>query len=809
MTEQQAARNPAPVTATGPAEPQGSAKVNYPGSVRKILYPVILLVFPFIFFLPGTRGDLMLGDGDAFVQFMPFWKWAAEQWSNWTAPFWSPHIFAGFPLMAEPQAGVFHPDKLLFLFLDPLMALNVTVLIFYGLAGLFTYLLAREEDLTPEASLLGGIAFAYSGFLIGHQAITALFITAASFPVIFYVFRLTLRRADYLSVFWGMLAVLFVVLNGHPQFTFYALFFAGFYALYLLFFVLKARPARVAFGKRVVAIYVLGAGLAAFQLLPTLELMVRSVRDKVTYQDFVAVSFPPPTLLASLISTRLYHLFPNDGSEAMVDVGLWVLLLAVAGFWLARRAAAFWIFLFAFSALLFVGNYTPLYHVMYWVPGYNLFRVASRNGIAVDFAVAMLAAWGLTAVQKQRPRRGWGLAVLGAVPLLYYWTLYKPDQRIFDRLYKAVAETGAALPWTLATVRKFLLPLFPELLLMCAGALVILFLLKRLSGGLLIGIVAVSLAITHFWEYRNWIFAAPAAEVQASLQPQQLLESLPHLKDPLPSRIVFGGAANWISFLQKDRATWRKAYVGIGGVDVNMLHGVSSISGYTPLIEKDFARLAGNMHMSGTINEAKFFSSPAIDLLNVEYVVTASSDLSYPPETFSRLEIWKKTDQFTVYRNPRALGFFWPVQTLMNASEDEFWQQMAQPSVDFSKTAVLVESKEPGLVSKTFGDVSRLKGAVEGPNRIVLDVEAREPAFLASSHPLYPGWRATVDGNRTDINRINGIFCGIAIPAGSHRVVLRFVPTTFWLGLFLSLLSLAALVAVRMRDFLRLRHTAA
>jgi len=774
------------------------------GRIRRILYPIILLVLPFIFFLPGTRGELMLGDGDAFIQFMPFWEYAAEQWRNWDPPFWTPHIFAGFPLMAEPQAGVFHPNKLLFLLLDPLRAMNLTVLIFYGLAGLFTYLLAREEGLTPEAGLLGGIAFAYCGFLIGHQAITALFITAASFPVIFYVFRLTLRRADYVSVLWGMAAVLFVVLNGHPQFTFYALFFAGFYAVYLLFFVLKARVERVAYAKRVIVIYLLGAGLAAFQLLPTLELVLRSMRDELTYGNFVDISLPPQTLLTSLISTKLYHIFPNEGSEAMLDVGLWVLLLAILGVWMARRVAAFWVFLFGFSALLFIGDYTPLYKLMYWVPGYNLFRVASRNGIAVDFAVAMLAAWGIYAVQIRPSIRRWGLAVLAVIPLIYYWTLYKPDRKIFDQLFKAAANKGVpTLSWSLETVREALLPLFPQMLLMCAGALLVLFLLKRFAGGLLIAIVAICLAVSHFWGYRTWIFTAPAAEVEASLRPQPLLESLPKHPDGLPSRAVFGGASAWMDFLGKDPDGWRKAYVGIGGVDVNMLHRVNSISGYTPLIERDFARLAGDMQMWGGISDPRFFSSTALDLLNVEYVVVNNDELSYPPEVFNRLELWKKDAKTTVYRNPRAPGFFWPVTTVTKASEEEFWHQMAEPSVDFSKTALLIDG-DAGLTSKSFGNVSRLRGGLGGPNRIVLEVEAPASAFLASSHSFYPGWRASIDGKRADIQRINGIFCGIAVPAGSHRIVFRFVPLSFWIGLLISGLSLLLFGVLSKLDLLRL-----
>src|SRR5262245_26983706 len=145
----------------------------------------------------------MLGDGDAFVQFLPFWTYAARQWSQGTPPFWTPYIFSGYPLLAEPQAGVFHPLKILFLFFSPLKAMNVTVLIHHSMAGVFAYLAAREEELTPEASLLAGMSFAFCGFLLGHQAITPLFMTAACFPLLFYVLRRAAKKPGYGSLLLG------------------------------------------------------------------------------------------------------------------------------------------------------------------------------------------------------------------------------------------------------------------------------------------------------------------------------------------------------------------------------------------------------------------------------------------------------------------------------------------------------------------------------------------------------------------------------------------------------------------------------
>jgi uncharacterized membrane protein YfhO len=99
---------------------------------------------------------------------------------------------------------------------------------------------------------------------------------------------------------------------------------------------------------------------------------------------------------------------------------------------------------------------------------------------------------------------------------------------------------------------------------------------------------------------------------------------------------------------------------------------------------------------------------------------------------------------------------------------------------------------------------STVEGRYIDPNRIEVNVETPGEAFLAFSHPYYPGWLATIDGRRTDLVRINGMFTGLSVPAGSHTVVLRFIPFSFWAGLLIACLSVGAWVLLAVRDRLRL-----
>lgn len=765
------------------------------GTKEDLFYLLGIALCPFLYFWSGTRMELMLGDGDAFVQFLPFWKYAADGWRNLIPPFWTPYIFGGYPLLAEPQASIFHPLKVLFICFSPLVALNLTVLSYSAAAGLFTYGLAREEGLTREAAFFAGLIFPYCGFLLGHQGITALFITAASTPLFFYVLARARRRPTFSSVALGAFSVLVLVLGGHPQFVFLALFFALFYALHLFLLAEKGGD-RKAFAASVAGIYLLGILLSSFQLLPTWELTQRTVRSEIIYEQFVDKSMSPYGLFLSLVSTRLHSLFPNDGSEDMFNVGPMVLVLAILGVGLGKGRGVFWAFLALWCGLLVLGDHTPLYRLMYWIPGYNLFRLSSRNGLLLDFSLILLAAHALSAMQQRvtaLSRRGRVLTLVG-LPVAYLLGFVWMETRIFKSLWRVAAESGGALPYSAETFRRHLLPLAPEMLVLLAASGGVIFLLARHGRGRMVVLLCTVLAFSHLWSYRHWLFAAPASEVADSLSRVSPLLAQGRVWEELTSnrfRMAHGGPSNWIHFLWKDRQSWRQRYTAAAGVDLNLLQGIPSISGYTPLIFRHHVRLAGEMHMSGAVQEPAFFSSPALQLLNVKYVLVPPEELGYPPETFAGLEKLGEEQGFTLYGNPSAPGLFWAAERARPASEEEFWRVLEQGSVDFRRTALWMDPP-PGAREERYGRPRRLDYQQVDPNTVQVEVESSEDCLLVASLLHYPGWFCWLDGEKIPILRVNGFFSAVRVPAGSHRLVFRFIPMSFWAGLLLSLLSLAS-----------------
>ncbi len=81
----------------------------------------------------------------------------------------------------------------------------------------------------------------------------------------------------------------------------------------------------------------------------------------------------------------------------------------------------------------------------------------------------------------------------------------------------------------------------------------------------------------------------------------------------------------------------------------------------------------------------------------------------------------------------------------------------------------------------------------DAPERVVIHMASPRPGVTVLSDTFAPGWRAFLDGRRVPILRVNGLFRGIATPAGAHTIVFTYRPTAFLVGLSLSLFTLALL----------------
>jgi len=83
---------------------------------------------------------------------------------------------------------------------------------------------------------------------------------------------------------------------------------------------------------------------------------------------------------------------------------------------------------------------------------------------------------------------------------------------------------------------------------------------------------------------------------------------------------------------------------------------------------------------------------------------------------------------------------------------------------------------------------------------IRLEIEAREPAVIASSIPAWPGWRVSLDGRDTPTAHYNLAFLSFRVPAGQHEARIRYWPAGIADGLRVSGLTLILSVLLLFRN---------
>jgi hypothetical protein len=142
--------------------------VKKPTFLAACLILVLAVIIPYwkLALLQGLviTDDIFTSDimNDAF----PTRYYLGETLKSASFPLWIPHIYGGFPLLARAEAGVCYPLNLLaFGLLSPYAALNLVILLTLIIAALGMYVYIREIDGTFAAGLIGGVAFAFSGYI--------------------------------------------------------------------------------------------------------------------------------------------------------------------------------------------------------------------------------------------------------------------------------------------------------------------------------------------------------------------------------------------------------------------------------------------------------------------------------------------------------------------------------------------------------------------------------------------------------------------------------------------------------------------
>lgn len=157
-----------------------------------LLAVFILLALSVIFFNQVLFGGKIFFHRDFFQFIYPLNHFVYHSIREGSLPLWNPYLSCGMPVMTP----VAYPPTVLMALFPFNFGLNLYVVLHYFLAGLFMYLFLRELKITAVGSMVGGLTFAFSGYLLSCIDLTLLLASITWMPLIF----LFSNRAINLSV---------------------------------------------------------------------------------------------------------------------------------------------------------------------------------------------------------------------------------------------------------------------------------------------------------------------------------------------------------------------------------------------------------------------------------------------------------------------------------------------------------------------------------------------------------------------------------------------------------------------------------
>jgi hypothetical protein len=338
-----------------------------------------------------------------------------------TLPFWNPFHFAGTPHLADPQTTVLYPPAMLLRWLPPDAFLAWMAALHIWLGGAGALLLSRVIGLGWLASTAVAVAAMLGGATGArlHNGHLLLLYCAAWLPWAIGLAILSLRRP---TVWPHPLLVLVLVLQFLAGYIQGSVYLVGAVCLYYLYSAVWPEAGDRSSRRRALAqLTVLGAlslGVAAFQLLPTARLVVEAGRRSgIPYEDSIEGGWSLQSLVTFFfpffgVSADTPH---RDLAEAVAYVG-WALmaLVPLALVDARRRRIAIFFCLLAATAVATASVYLPVYRLHHAIlPG---FRYPGRVLFLATLTLAVLGGLGLERFIALWRTRSWGVLVLGLVP---------------------------------------------------------------------------------------------------------------------------------------------------------------------------------------------------------------------------------------------------------------------------------------------------------------------------------------------------------------------------------------------------------
>jgi hypothetical protein len=764
------------------------------------------------------------------------WRYyARERIHQGEIPLWNPYELSGNVLLANSQSAVLYPPNLL-LYLFPLpVGINLVTCLHTLLTGWMMYGLLRLLRLHPTAALTGAFVWMFCALQIVWMEFQTPTAALCWLPGALAAWEIGVQRGSWRwRVFGSGVAIMMSLIAGHLHFAFYVVLAFVVFALYRA---LSEMPEPC--GGRVVwqrgaksagwmcCALIFGIVLSLATMLPVLEMGRMNFRGVKDYPASVALRLPPENLLTLFMpnlfgSPRDAIVVTEDGRPQVGNgymgkfeyieyahyIGIPGLILSLAGLflsvriWLRNRGrveagashavgSALFFALAALGLLLAMG--TPICSFFFYlVPGYKQFNATARALCLFCFGMSGMAAMGLhllltaLADAEREKKAGFRLMIAASfIVLAGGLTTFPGMGLVWQQLF-----TDQWYGYLMAQMRNMLV--FGALTIVTVTAMTLTSPLRakeasasRLQPGLLVWLLPLlCLADLWTWGYRFNPVTDPAMLHYPTVVSDFLRTTFPDrvLSQETPGRGIK-------SFIVPNY----NVVVGFREVQgANSLHTrrYHELMERTVLYEDRSGR--GAFPDPNTVR-IPWRAHPVLDMLNVRYITVEKGGIvtnnALSRALSAEMDIWK---------TPSAWGKAW----MAGRSEpfpgvEEMVRTMGERSLRLSKEeirrSVYLETPPPPM------DWQAEEGTVEvtqlTPHR--MEAVSRSPGagLAVFSEPYFPGWRAKVNGRSEQILIANYILRAVPVPAGEAEIQLVYDPASFRLGLYLTCLSLAIMLA--------------
>ncbi len=658
---------------------------------------------------------------------------------------WAGEVGAGFPLHAEGQGGLLYlPNWLTAWLTTPGLAVSWSVALHAGLAMGGVYALLRRLDCGRLPAVIGGWVYGLGGMLAARDVLLPFYQGLCWLPWLTVGLELGLRRRTGGWVLAGVaLAMQLLASHAHPPLL------SGLLApVYVLARWPALAPERQSGGRVVLglaAVFLIGGGLAAPQVLPLLELAGGSVRSGgLTAAERSAMPIEPwqlytlvaPTLhgtpyMVDLSLRDRYHLVIQ--ADWCLYLGIAPLLLALLAPWLGRRRER-WLFvgLLLAAALLAAGDRLPFYGWLARLPGWSSVRAPSRLSGLMALAAAVLC--GLTVDDLARD----GIPQHRRRPLAVV-------------LAAAAATAGLAVLMPLPTEpahRAWFAPALDRAVLLGLLAPAAVALRAKLSPGVWLAALAVLVL----------------GDLGTGLRAYQSVTDPEHYAPPPEAaRVAASGR----------RVLARTADGGPLSANRSLLYpGVDNVALYSPLKSPQLRRI------EDLITAGWPAARTWLTLLRVGYA-SARQLRVQDDQPNALVEATGSEPAPYAWLTATAVAVPGPAAALDKVSSAT-WRPFAE---------TVRESGDP-----VSGGTGRIGRVVVGRHRVEVRVTNIDRTVLVLSQAAWPGWRVLRDSAWRPAERLDALLLGAVLEPGDGWVRLVYQPAALRLGLFVSLLTLTALM---------------